>query len=59
MHVTGDKEAECLSSGDTGRCHTLSGAASRDRLREVSKFQTQEPSVHKERHLQTSAKKDT
>lgn len=49
--VTGDKEAACLRSGDTGRCHTLSGAASRDRLTEVLKFQTQEPSVHKKRYL--------
>lgn len=44
-HVTGDKEAACLSGGDTGRHHTLSGAGSRDRLREVSTSQTQKPSA--------------
>lgn len=26
--VTGDKEAACLRSGDTGRCHTVGGCES-------------------------------
>lgn len=54
-HVTGDKQAACLRSGNTGRYHSLSGAGSRDRLREVSNLLC----IKKDICRQTSAKKDT